>query len=255
MDFVTTYLEWLKSKFEEKELRNEVHRITTPFIDRNNDFVEIYIVKISDGLFRITDDGSTISELEFSGMDIFKSERRKKILTEILNSYGVSINDNHEIYVDVDKSNFAFKKHMLLQCIIKISDLFYISSASIKSLFSEDVKMFFDANDIRYVQNIQIQGKSKFNSNFDFAIPHSKQSPDKLIKLINDPRSDNIKSVIFAWEDTKEERNSLHETKLYAFINDSNKKISTDSINALKQYGIEHINWSEKEDAIPRLVA
>lgn len=255
MDFVTTYLEWLKSKFEGKDLENNVHRITTPFLDRNNDFIEIYIVNISNGIFRITDARNTISELEFSGVDIIKSTRRKKILNEILNSYGISITDEHEIYVDVDKNTFALKKHMLLQCIIKISDLFYLASSNVKSLFNEDVRNFFDTNDIRYIQNVQFQGKSKFNSNFDFAIPHSKESPDKLVKLLNDPRSDNVKSIIFSWEDTKEVRNNLHETQLYTLINDTNKSISTDSLNALSQYGIKCINWSEKDKVIPILVA
>ena len=46
------------------------------------------------------------------------------------------------------------------------------------------------------------------------------------------------RNIIFAWNDTRDTRQ--HEAKLYAFIQNSDKKVSDDAIGALKEYGINY---------------
>lgn len=74
-------------------------------------------------------------------------------------------------------------------------------------------------------------------THFDFAITRSNNAPERLIKVINNLDSAIAKTIIFAWNDTKETRKP--DTMLYTFIRDTNKKISSSSINALKEYNIE----------------
>ena len=44
IDFSKQYLEWLKQNIEQYQVRDSIFRITLPFLDRNNDCVEVYIV-------------------------------------------------------------------------------------------------------------------------------------------------------------------------------------------------------------------
>ena len=145
IDFSKQYLEWLKQNIEQYQVRDSIFRITLPFLDRNNDCVEVYIVDNGDGTYQITDDGATINDLEFSGFDIETSERRKKILNSIIAAYGITRLDTNELVVKCTRDDLPLKKHMLAQCMVKVSDMFYLSKNTIQSVFLDDVQSFFDA--------------------------------------------------------------------------------------------------------------
>ena len=57
-DLVDAYVEWLKQKINAKNI-DGVCEITTPFLDRHNDHLQIYIKKAGDALI-LTDDGYII---------------------------------------------------------------------------------------------------------------------------------------------------------------------------------------------------
>ena len=133
IDFSKQYLEWLKQNIEQYQIRDSIFRITLPFLDRNNDCVEVYIVDNGDGTYQITDDGATINDLEFSGFDIETSERRKKILNSIVAAYGITRLDTNELVVKCTRDDLPLKKHMLAQCMVKVSDMFYLSKNTIQS--------------------------------------------------------------------------------------------------------------------------
>ena len=203
IDFSKQYLEWLKQNIEQYQVRDSIFRITLPFLDRNNDCVEVYIVDNGDGTYQITDDGATINDLEFSGFDIETSERRKKILNSIIAAYGITRLDTNELVVKCTRDDLPLKKHMLAQCMVKVSDMFYLSKNTIQSVFLDDVQSFFDANDVRYVDNICLTGKSKLTTHYDFAIARSKKSAERFIKVVNNMDLNAARNIIFAWNDTK----------------------------------------------------
>ena len=253
IDFSKQYLEWLKQNIEQYQVRDSIFRITLPFLDRNNDCVEVYIVDNGDGTYQITDDGATINDLEFSGFDIETSERRKKILNSIIAAYGITRLDTNELVVKCTRDDLPLKKHMLAQCMVKVSDMFYLSKNTIQSVFLDDVQSFFDANDVRYVDNICLTGKSKLTTHYDFAIARSKKSAERFIKVVNNMDLNAARNIIFAWNDTKDMRQP--EAKLYAFIQNTDKKISDDAIGALKEYEIKPALWSKKDSYISELIA
>ena len=61
-------------------------RFTLPFLDFNNDHIEVYLKKENDE-YVITDIGETISDLRLSNFKI--NSRRNEILNSYIQSYGV----------------------------------------------------------------------------------------------------------------------------------------------------------------------
>ena len=98
------------------------HRITLPFLDRNNDYTEFYVIKKGHNSFFLTDDGLTLSDLESSGFNIFNSKKRKTILNAIISSYGITLTDDNQLSTYCNIKNIAYKKHMLAQCMFYLNN-------------------------------------------------------------------------------------------------------------------------------------
>lgn len=75
-------------------------------------------------------------------------------------AHGVSFSKNDELYITCSRDSLAQSKHMLSQCIIKVSDMFYLSRKNVKSIFIEDVQNFLDINNIRYIENVLLVEKA-----------------------------------------------------------------------------------------------
>ncbi len=123
INFKKIYLDWLNENIEQYKIKQNVFRITLPFLDRNNDHTEFYVEKLNENFYRLSDDGNTLNELELSNFDIFNSNKRTEIFNIILNSHGIKKSENNELYVECTLEDIETKKHMLSQCMIKISDL------------------------------------------------------------------------------------------------------------------------------------
>ena len=252
MSIIDDYYTWLKNLSFLEQLNNDVARISLPFLDRNNDFTEIYIVKRSNNEYLLTDDGMTYSELEFSGFD-FTQKKRVETLKKVANSHGVSIDSNNALFVVSDLDSLPQKKHMLVHCMMKISDMFESRGTSPKSFFIDDIAAFLNENDIRHTESISLIGKSKLPCHFDFVIPPSKAAPERLIRGINRLDTNAAKLLIFNWEDTRDTRN--HESQLYAFVNDVDKDVKPSVISSLKEYSVVPIKWTERSTVVEPLIA
>jgi hypothetical protein len=250
-DLKKVYIDFLKERTTLKQIDHFIE-ITTPFLDRHNDYIQIYAESLSDKAFRLSDAGETISDLLLYGVDI-KTPKRQKVLTEILNGFGVSFDEEtKDLFSTCSLENYALKKHNLLQAILSVDDMFYLAKPHIKSFFYEDVTKWLDQSDVRYSENIKLEGKTGFDYKFDFLIPKSKEAPERLIKAINHPDRKSAESFIMAWDDTREKRHS--DTKAFAFLNDL-EPIKDDIIYALKTREIEPIMWTERTDYLEQLVA
>jgi len=248
---INDYYAWLRDKNILKQVDNQWTEITTPFLDRHNDHIQIYLKKNDNGSIILTDDGYTIEDLEMSGCSFDNSEKRQKLLEVTLNSFGIKKEDN-QLIVSANPSNFNFRKHSLIQGILAVDDMFYLASPHIKSLFFEDIKNWLDISEIRYIQNVNFEGKSGFNRRFDFAIPQSKQAPERIIKTINNPNKTSADNLVFSWIDTKETRGD--NSVAYAIANDNEQKLSNEFKEALESYNINIIPASRKEEYREKLV-
>lgn len=240
---IENYFKWLKDKTVSKTINETWTEITTPYLDRHNDYMQIYAKKDS-GSILLTDDGFIINDLELSGCTL-DSPRRKEMFQTILNGFGIEF-ENGNLCVKTSTDSFPEKKHDLIQAMIAVNDLFYLSKPQIQNLFFDDVVTWFDTNDIRYMQDVKFVGKSGFDNRFDFGIPKSKNYSERIVQTVTNPSKENAMNLVFKWIDTKEKRPA--ESTLIALLNDSDKSVSSQVNDAFKNYNVKTIPWSERQN-------
>lgn len=239
---INDYRHWLKDRTSLKVLVNDWIEITTPFLDRHNDCIQLYVRREGSG-FKITDDGYTLTDLEISGCKI-NTPKRQELLQLALNGYGVS-NTDGVLSVSATRETFPARKHALIQAILATNDLFYTAQSTVQSLFKEDVQKWLDESEIRYVPNVTLVGLSGYPHQFDFAIPKSRQAPERLLKAISNPNKQSVESLLFAWLDSRESRNVGAEA--YAVLNDVRGELAPAISEALLSYDIKPIVWSDRK--------
>lgn len=249
-ELMDRYYAWLRDKTALKRL-DKWTEITAPYLDRNNDYLQVYLRKTDDGYY-ITDDGATVAGLLAEGCAL-ESPKRQKLLKTTLAGYGVSEEDNGKLTVRATADNFALKKHSLIQAMLAVGDMFYLAEPHITSLFMEDVRAWLDLSDVRYSENISFIGRSGFARKFDFLIPKSRTSPERVIKTINNPARHAADAIILDWLDTREAR--PEHSKLYAFVNDNEREVSSNVIEALDRYEITSVLWTHRHEVTQALAA
>ena len=242
------YRAWLKDKTTLREVQDWVE-ITTPYLDRHNDYVQIYARK-DNGAYVLTDDGYTIRDLEQSGCKL-ESPKRRDLLGMTLNGFGVS-QAGDELTVRASPGDFAQRKHNLLQAMLAVNDLFYLAEPHIANLFFEEVVAWLDLLEVRYTPTVRFTGKSGLDHTFPLVIPKSRQQPERILLVINHPNRDSAEAAAFAWLDTKETRPV--ESSLYAVLNDSEQPIPSQVSDALRNYDIAAVPWSKRDTVRERLV-
>lgn len=243
------YMIWLKDKTQLRQIDQWVE-ITTPYLDRHNDYIQIYARK-SNGSFCLTDDGYTIEDLEQTGCKL-NSPKRQSLLRMTLNGFGVQLVDNR-LEVHASATNFAMRKHNLVQAILTVNDMFFWAVPMISSLFYEDVVSWLELQEIRYTPKIKFTGKTGYDHLFEFVIPKSKKQPERILQTINRPSRDTAQAVAFAWIDTREVRSV--DSRAYALLNDSEAEISAAVMDALTNYDVRPIPWSKREQVVEELAA
>ena len=120
-----SYYRWLRKQTALRELKDWIE-ITTPYLDRHNDCLQIYVRRVNGG-FELTDDGHIIEDLEHSGCNIYKTSKRRSLFKTTLNGFGVQ-DDRKALKVTASENNFALRKHNLIQAMLAVNDLFYLAS-------------------------------------------------------------------------------------------------------------------------------
>lgn len=243
------YVAWLRSRTTLRQVDDWIE-ITTPYLDRHNDYLQIY-ARRQNGSYILTDDGFILDELEQSGCKL-ESPKRSAILQMTLNGFGVKL-VNGALEVRASKDDFPLRKHNLVQAMLAVNDLFYLASPMISSLFLEDVVSWLDENEIRYTPNVKFTGKSGYDHLFNFVIPKSRKKPERILQAINRPSRDEAQAAAFAWFDTKEVRAS--DSRAYAVLNDAEREIPPAVLDALQSYEVRPIQWSRRDAVVEELTA
>ena len=243
------YQVWLKDRTALREIGNAVE-ITTPFFDRHNDYIQIYARKL-DNIYILTDDGETIEDLEVSGVSL-NTPKRIELLNLTAAGFGVNVSDK-VISVRASPEKFPLAKHSLVQTIIAVNDLFFTARSIVASIFLEDVRSWLDEADVRYIPDTSFIGKTGYTHKFHFAIPKSRQGPERFVQAINNPNKDAAENIVFAWMDTKETRPD--DSTAFAVINDKERSVPSGMEDALSSYGVVPVRWSHRDQVIERLAA
>ena len=243
------YHDWLRDKTSLRELNDWVE-ITTPYMDRHNDLLQIYAKRAGDG-FVLTDDGYILDDLEQSGYRL-EGHRRMGLLTLTLNGFGVQRVEN-ELQVRVNSDNFARRKHNLLQAMLAVNDLFYLAQPRVANLFYEEVVSWLDISQVRYITNAKFTGTSGYDHLFQFCIPKSIEKPERLLRTINRPTREQAHLTAFSWIDIKDVR--PEGARIYAILNDFQKNVPSNVIEAMRSYEINPILWSDRDQMKEELAA
>ncbi len=238
------YLRWLKEGLQVSELQGSC-RIATPFVDRHNDEIEIYVEKRNGGLL-LTDDGYTIGDLVSSGM-AFGTDKRKAHLTAILNGFGVH-QQGDELQVHATPQDFPQKKHNLVQAMLAVNDMFVMGEEHVLSLFKEDVAKFLESNQIPVFPDFKLSGRSGFDHKFDFGLPKTQRRPQRVVRAINDLTKDQALSFAFAVADVRLLR--AEQLVAFTFVNDVEHPPNEENLAAIKAYEIVPLLWSDRQDTL-----
>lgn len=246
---IDEYHAWLKDKTALRQVGQWIE-ITTPYLDRHNDYIQIY-AKRSNGGIILTDDGHTIEDLELSGCKL-ESRKRQDLLKMTLNGFGVQM-ERTALQVHASPDNFSLRKHNLVQAMLAVNDMFYLAAPMVASLFYEDVVAWLNLHDIRYTPKVKFTGKTGYDHLFDAVIPRSRLQPERILQAINHPNRETAQSIVLAWIDTREVRAS--DSRAYALLNDSEHSVSPGVLDALRNYDVQPVVWSLRDEVREELAA
>ena len=236
---IDDYTQWLRKEIRFEKI-GEYYEISTPFLDSKNDYIQFYVRMVDDVIY-FTDDGFTINQLEMSGFKL--NGKRKNLLNGVLHQYGVELN-GQKLETKANIRDFPQKKHLYLQAIMKVDDLFMAGHNRSGSDFIEEIQEFFNSRDIFYSENVQFTGTSGFSHNYEFLLQRNKSRPERLCRIMNTPNKNNAGSILFAWHDTKPFRRE--DSQLIVLLNDRDK-VGKGVEEAFLNYDANVIKWSERD--------
>lgn len=240
---IKEYTDWLYSNFSAVQV-GEFYELTTPYLDRYNDHLQIYVKQNENGSYFLTDDGYIINNLKSSGIFISRSPKRKEMLLKIARNFGISIN-GESLEIQATKSNYPQRKHMLLQAMLTIDDMFVAEPNAVKNFFAEDVGLYLDSHDIYYSRDFSLVGKTGSIYVYDYHLQRTKTRSERFCKAINHMNESTRNLTLFNWVDTQEKRSDKGE--LIVFLNDE-KGVNDSDLEAFQSYNVNYILWSQRQN-------
>lgn len=240
-NLINEYTQWLNAGFSAVEC-GEFYELTTPYLDRYNDNIQIYVKQNENGSYFLTDDGYIISNLQSSGVSFSNAPKRRDMLYRIARNFGVTVKDNN-LEITATKSDYPQKKHMLIQTMLTVDDMFIAEPNTVKNFFTEDVGLFLDSHDIFYSRDFSLAGKTGSLYVYEYHLQRTKEKPERFCKALNHLSEATRNLTIFNWLDTQEKR--ADKSELILFLNDE-KKIEDSDLEAFRSYGVNAILWSQR---------
>ena len=247
----SSYASWLKNGIDAKSMSDTTSELTTPFVDRHNDHLQVYAERRAPDLFLLTDDGYIWSELKSSGVET-RGSRREDVVQSLLSGHGVQLK-GRELQIESSSAELGKKVHNLVQAMLSLDDMFVLAQPTTGPTFIHDVAHFFDESDIRYTAAAKFSGKSGLDHLINFVIPKSRRAPERFVQVINSPRRDRIQNLLFAVSDTRTVRQG--DTEFYAVVNDSRRGVEADVATALNTYDVKARAWSHRQEMVEELAA
>ncbi|MXV93624.1 MAG: DUF1828 domain-containing protein [Chloroflexi bacterium] len=243
------YHNWMSESTTLRTVENGVE-ITTPFLDRHNDMMQVYAELSGDEII-LTDDGYTIDDLEFCGLTVDSASCRK-LLQLNLNGFAVK-REGNELVTRVTAKDFAVKLHNLLQAMIAVDDLHYIASPSqVKRRFDADIASWLNASNIQFGKK-KFKGRSGYYVDYQHVIPPSANMHYRMLIGINNPRRGAVEQAAFRWLDIHASR--PRDARLYPILNDAQQDSVLSEMDAFRNLEINPILWSERESVRDELAS
>lgn len=218
--------------------------ISTPFVGLFNDTLEVYAKKENNKIV-LSDDGVTIKNLDLIGSTLSRSPKRKELLDRILLNYGIQLQGD-EFVVEANEQTFAQKKHNLISAISEINDMYMLAKHTIASIFKDDVRAYLDEQQIIYTPQFISKGSTGLEFTFDFQIAYREK--EIVIKSFNSINKLNLPNFLFTWDDIKNVRERITNKKVIglAVINNEEKEVQNEYLEALKSRNADYILWTDR---------
>ena len=246
------YWSWLKEGTSLREIDGCIE-ITTPYLDRHNDCLQIY-ARPDKGKFLLTDDGYILQDLEMSGFSVNRP-KRQMLLDMTINGFGIQLDKENgkALEVRTSEEDFPLQKHNLLQAMLAVNDLFHLATPTTTNTFYESVSNWLTVSGIRYTPTVQVAGRSGFRHQIDFIIPESQSCPEQLGRVMHHPSRSTVQSMAFAWVDISGKRTPG--AKAFAVLNDSDASVGDHLSAALQKYDVNPVLWSDRDKMLTELTA
>ena len=253
---IQDYYNWLKSKTVIlPDDKTEWVAIQTPFIGLFNDVIEMYAQKKGERIY-LSDNGETFHNLELVGTSLHRAGERKNLAERILLNYGIQ-QQGSELITETTAQNFSQKKHNFLSAIMELNDLYVLSKNNVASIFKEDVRTYLDSQNIIYTPDFISKGSTGLEFMFDFQI--AGRGSELVLKSFNTINKQTLSSFLFSWDDIKPVREKISKKNVTAIavLNDEEKPIKGEYLEALNAKKANYIIWSERfnEESITKLKA
>lgn len=245
---IDEYYTWLKHKtFIIQDQKTDWVAIQTPFIGLFNDTIEMYAQKRGDRI-TLSDNGETFHNLDLIGASLNRLGERRAIAERILLNYGVQLQDD-ELTTETTEQTFSQKKHNFLSAIMELNDLYVLSKPIVSTIFKEDVRVYLDEKDIIFTPDYISKGLTGLEFIFDFQI--AGKSRELVLKSFNTINRQTVSSFLFSWDDIKPVREKVSKKNVTAIavINDQEKPIKREYLEALKSKNAQYIIWSERHSS------
>jgi hypothetical protein len=237
------YFAWFRDKTTMSSIGTQWVEITTPFLDRHNDHLQIYACR-NGNTITLTDDGYTISDLKMSGFD-FDTPKRNAVLQEVLAGFSVSIVENR-LEVTGRANNFPRYKHNLIQAMLAVDDLFYMATPHVDRAFRKQTADWLEGFGVRFSRDVSLEGKSGLSHKFCGIIPQSKDCPERVLRTVFNPNPNSCRQFLFEWLDISDRR---PQSTLIVFLNDLEKTVQENVLVACQSYeGVTGILWSKRDE-------
>jgi Domain of unknown function DUF1828/Domain of unknown function DUF1829 len=246
---IDAYITWLRLGLPLEEV-GESCELTTPFLDRHNDHLQVYATR-RNGTIILSDDGYILSDLRISGLEV-DTPKRRMVLDSVLKGLGVR-SENNQLLVEASASNLGQRLHSLVQAMLAVV---VMAQPRVASFFFEDVRNFLDSHDIRYTARVKLAGKSGYDHGIDFLIPKSRKRPERILQAIAAPKKENIVAYLWTLSDTRAARAEESNAEAYAFLNDQEQQpVGGDIVEALSAYSVTPVIWSQRDQYVDALAA
>lgn len=214
------YMDWIKEDLEFQNLDENYVSISTPFIDNDYDNINLYASFVNKNIIKVSDFGFTLYNLTELGINLTpKFKTGWHIFREILDDFGIS-NDKGTLCVQTPIENFPMAKTRLLQAVMRVNDIFYLSKHNVVSSFNDIIAEFFNKNNILYTPSFEIPNPFGASSHFDFAIPNRKDG-ERVVKTVSRPNDINQAKIFnFDVRATARSRNA----KFILLVNNTKEK-------------------------------
>lgn len=246
---IANYHDWLRAGTSVRDAGEWVE-ITTPFLDRHNDCLQVFLQPCENG-FLLTDHGYTIDDLEFCGVSL-DTDTRKSLLSVTLNGFAVRLN-GAELQVTATFENVGVRMHNLLQAMLAVNDLYVLSRSSVANVFGDDVAEWLKNANVSFERNYMVVGSSGLDYRFDFRLPPSEMQPPRYLVTINSSFRAAVERTICAWVDTRSKRED--DSRGYVVYNDRSGKLSPKLRDALLTSGVQSAGFNEIESWRNQLAA